>query len=330
MLAALFAWLTGVRPPARRHAARAAGRGDIQGLLGMWTVTLLLKHSSSWAPAWRACHAGPAGMVCWRTGAERRPATARDGGAGGCGTAGADRPDSARRLDELELCRVGLPDLPTCQGQWPEEADFSEGFVLWRGLGVNYEFGVRTRPRGWRSLHTPPRRAADARRPNKRCLWARRGRSRRASAVATSLVLVAVLLQVAIASDRLVRLPLPGHRPQRRRGHAAPRDDQSPAQHRPAGSAPGSRGALARVAKRAVVAAALFARASSPGCSRPQRRSGARAAERGGARRKLATSAVSTAAISRRWTPGSGASRPPLRISNGTNSSRPSRLGAWT
>jgi cytochrome c oxidase assembly protein subunit 15 len=34
------------------------------------------------------------------------------------------------------------PDLPTCQGQWWPEMDFKEGFVPWRGLGVNYEFGV--------------------------------------------------------------------------------------------------------------------------------------------------------------------------------------------
>lgn len=34
------------------------------------------------------------------------------------------------------------PDLPTCQGQWWPDMDFKEGFVPWRGLGVDYEFGV--------------------------------------------------------------------------------------------------------------------------------------------------------------------------------------------
>jgi cytochrome c oxidase assembly protein subunit 15 len=34
------------------------------------------------------------------------------------------------------------PDLPTCQGEWWPDMDFSEGFVPWRGLGVDYEFGV--------------------------------------------------------------------------------------------------------------------------------------------------------------------------------------------
>jgi len=34
------------------------------------------------------------------------------------------------------------PDLPTCQGSWWPQMDFKEGFMPWRGLGVDYEFGV--------------------------------------------------------------------------------------------------------------------------------------------------------------------------------------------
>lgn len=41
---------------------------------------------------------------------------------------------------------VGCPDFPTCQKQWWPEADFAEGFVLWRGLGTNYEGGVLDYP----------------------------------------------------------------------------------------------------------------------------------------------------------------------------------------
>ena len=38
---------------------------------------------------------------------------------------------------------LACPDLPQCLGQWwPEQADFSEAFILWRGLGINYEGGV--------------------------------------------------------------------------------------------------------------------------------------------------------------------------------------------
>jgi len=37
---------------------------------------------------------------------------------------------------------LACPDFPTCQTQWWPPADFGEGFVLWRGLGVDYEGGV--------------------------------------------------------------------------------------------------------------------------------------------------------------------------------------------
>lgn len=37
---------------------------------------------------------------------------------------------------------LACPDLPTCQGEWWPETDFADAFVLWRGLGVNYEYGV--------------------------------------------------------------------------------------------------------------------------------------------------------------------------------------------
>lgn len=42
---------------------------------------------------------------------------------------------------------LACPDFPTCRGQWwPPDMDFREAFVLWRGLGVNYEFGVLDSP----------------------------------------------------------------------------------------------------------------------------------------------------------------------------------------
>ncbi len=38
---------------------------------------------------------------------------------------------------------LGCSDFPGCYAnQWWPEMDFAEGFTLWRGLGVNYEFGV--------------------------------------------------------------------------------------------------------------------------------------------------------------------------------------------
>lgn len=41
------------------------------------------------------------------------------------------------------LACVGFPQ---CNGQWLPEMNFSEAFVMWRGLGINYEFGVLDAP----------------------------------------------------------------------------------------------------------------------------------------------------------------------------------------
>lgn len=41
---------------------------------------------------------------------------------------------------------LACTDFPTCHGEWWPRADFEEAFVLWRGLGVNYEFGVLDNP----------------------------------------------------------------------------------------------------------------------------------------------------------------------------------------
>lgn len=37
-------------------------------------------------------------------------------------------------------------DFPKCKGSWWPEMDFSEGFVLWRGIGVDFEGGVLDGP----------------------------------------------------------------------------------------------------------------------------------------------------------------------------------------
>jgi cytochrome c oxidase assembly protein subunit 15 len=41
---------------------------------------------------------------------------------------------------------VACPDFPTCQNAWLPRADFHNAFVLWRGLGINYEGGVLANP----------------------------------------------------------------------------------------------------------------------------------------------------------------------------------------
>ena len=122
-----------------------------QSLLGMWTVTLLLK------PVIVMLHliGGFAVLsLLWWT----YLAT------------GTERMIYRQRLDPaiLPLLVIGLllligqivlggwtsanyaalacTDFPTCQGQWWPPMDFREGFVFWRGLGTNYEFGVLDNP----------------------------------------------------------------------------------------------------------------------------------------------------------------------------------------
>jgi cytochrome c oxidase assembly protein subunit 15 len=41
---------------------------------------------------------------------------------------------------------IACPDFPKCQNAWWPDADFRDAFVLWRGLGVNYEGGVLSIP----------------------------------------------------------------------------------------------------------------------------------------------------------------------------------------
>ena len=42
---------------------------------------------------------------------------------------------------------IACPDLPTCQGQWiPNDMDYADAFVIWRGLDINYEGGVLDHP----------------------------------------------------------------------------------------------------------------------------------------------------------------------------------------
>ena len=124
-----------------------------QALLGMWTVTLLLK------PFIVALHllGGMAiiGLLHWLT-LELRPAP---GSAPGPALAGFNlRPWAVAALLVLILqialggwtstnyAALACPDFPACQGKlWPP-MDFSEAFVLWRGLGVDYEGGVLDGP----------------------------------------------------------------------------------------------------------------------------------------------------------------------------------------
>ncbi len=120
-----------------------------QALLGMWTVTLLLKplivlaHLAGGLAllaglAWLGLsHLGVARVV-------RAPRSLQR-----CLVAG---------LVVLVL-QIGLggwtstnyaalacPDFPTCQGEWWPETDFATGFVPWHGFGIDYEGGILDGP----------------------------------------------------------------------------------------------------------------------------------------------------------------------------------------
>jgi cytochrome c oxidase assembly protein subunit 15 len=41
---------------------------------------------------------------------------------------------------------MACPDVPKCQDQWIPAADYHDAFVLWRGLGINYAGGVLDHP----------------------------------------------------------------------------------------------------------------------------------------------------------------------------------------
>jgi cytochrome c oxidase assembly protein subunit 15 len=117
-----------------------------QALLGMWTVTLLLKPvvvmshliggmatfaMLTWM-AWRATDspvriAGVTGMRRWLIGA--------------IAVVGVQIALGGWVSANYAALACGN-DFPTCVGRWVPPADFREGFVLWRGIGVDYEGGV--------------------------------------------------------------------------------------------------------------------------------------------------------------------------------------------
>jgi cytochrome c oxidase assembly protein subunit 15 len=119
-----------------------------QGLLGMWTVTLLLK------PLVVTAHLvgglTTMSLLWWMSLSVERTT----------------RPAGERGLRRLALVGLGVlalqillggwvstnyaafacPDFPACQGSFWPQMDFKDAFVLWRGLGIDYEGGVLDHP----------------------------------------------------------------------------------------------------------------------------------------------------------------------------------------
>lgn len=117
-----------------------------QALLGMWTVTLLLK------PVIVMAHllGGLAilSLLFWLNLKLRDPSLAIVTGHPGI----TPWAIAAIVIVALQISLGGwtsanyaaliCPDFPTCQGSWWPPMDFQDGFILWRGLGVDYEGGV--------------------------------------------------------------------------------------------------------------------------------------------------------------------------------------------
>ncbi|HEX7238224.1 MAG TPA: COX15/CtaA family protein [Gammaproteobacteria bacterium] len=119
-----------------------------QGLLGMWTVTLLLNPFVVVAHLFGgfATLALLMSLGRWRT--TRFPSPTRALRALGLAAAAAlVLQISLGGWTSANYAALACPDFPTCQTRWwPPIADFEEAFVLWRGLGQDYEGGVLDHP----------------------------------------------------------------------------------------------------------------------------------------------------------------------------------------
>jgi cytochrome c oxidase assembly protein subunit 15 len=145
----LIVAITLKRPAAWRISVLALAVIIFQAMLGMWTVTLLLK------PLVVMGHL--LGGIA--TFALLAYAALRYAGVG----ATDDHMANLRKLVTIGIvllvcqialggwtssnyaalaCGYGPGSFPQCLGQWLPPTDFHEGFVLWRGIGVNYEGGV--------------------------------------------------------------------------------------------------------------------------------------------------------------------------------------------
>ena len=147
LIMALVAWINSQYSHIRLFSTVLLGLVIFQGLLGMWTVTLLLK------PVIVMAHLLGGltilSLLYWTI-------LRQQSRQGVFVSAGNKKllPLTATALIVLVLqislggwtssnyAALACPDFPTCQAVWWPNMDFKEGFILWRGLGVDYEGGV--------------------------------------------------------------------------------------------------------------------------------------------------------------------------------------------
>jgi len=120
----------------------------VQGLLGMKTVTLLLQ------PLIVTSHLlgglTTLGLLWWLSLEPRaRPLTLAESSLRKFALVGLGALALQIALGgwtSSNYAAIACPDLPTCQRSWWPAMDFRGAFVLWRGLGVDYEGGVLASP----------------------------------------------------------------------------------------------------------------------------------------------------------------------------------------
>ncbi len=135
----------------------------LQGILGMLTVTWQLK------PLIVTLHLlfglTTVGLMWWLFLSLPRQSwgKARSVGHSSVAAARASGAETARALVIVAVCllvvqialggwtssnyaAVACPDFPKCQNAWWPHTDYRNAFVLWRGLGTNYEGGVLSNP----------------------------------------------------------------------------------------------------------------------------------------------------------------------------------------
>ncbi|MCB1722597.1 MAG: COX15/CtaA family protein [Chromatiaceae bacterium] len=181
-----------------------------QAALGMWTVTLLLKpiivmgHLLGGFATFSLLV-----LLALRT-APRRPVVVRNDWriAGIFGIVILVGQIALGGWTSSNYAALACTDFPTCQGSWVPDMDFDEAFVMWRGLGVNYEYGVLEHP-ARTAIHVTHRIGAVV--TLAYLVWLVIGVWRNVSALSGAAMLVGVLLlaQVSLGiANVLLHLPL--------------------------------------------------------------------------------------------------------------------------
>jgi cytochrome c oxidase assembly protein subunit 15 len=118
-----------------------------QGMLGMWTVTLLLK------PVIVMGHLlgglTTLSLLFWlaRGSVEKVSVGPRLRMLAAAAAAALVMQISLGGWTSANYAALACPDFPTCHTRWwPPVTDFREAFVMWRGIGIDYEGGVLDNP----------------------------------------------------------------------------------------------------------------------------------------------------------------------------------------